>query len=799
MSRFFVRVRPTRGAAAALLCALTMLAGSATASAAPTAGASVARRVASTDVTGRVTDSTSGAALSNVEIAIMRNGALVANTATDEFGRFTIHNLDAGNYVISAHYIGFAPAIRQLTITGGEGEARVDFKLVAAVVNLAAIEVKSAAPLAVNTRTGDQTFKQDDYHGAPTNTTSQILQQSIAGAVRAPTGEVHIRGQHAEYTYYVDGVPVPPGISGSLNELFDPEVVNKIDFQTGGWDAEYGDKNAAIINVTTKIPTGGFHMDASGYTGSFNSQGGSLNMSTNAGRLGMFVSGAMQSTDMRLDPVVGDSVTDAPYNFHNHGVDGFGFGKLEYRASATDVMDLDLNWSRTRFGVPYDSTGGVYLNDHQTDLNAFANLSWHHLFAPPGSSSETGGPAEFFAGAFYRSGSLHYLPGVGDDPQFIFYPDTATPYNLTENRNFSTLGLKADFTAHPAHDFTVKTGILTQFTTGHEDFSTVDANGNPGPVSNSGLTGNDLGAYAQMAYSPVEQFEIRTGVRYDSHQAPFAGTTSQVSPRIRFNFYPDPATTVYVYYGRMFMPTNVEDLRAITSVAQGGTTAQPTLPERDNFYEAGAIRRLGIGGIVAKLSAYHKDSKPGNDDNTVPGSAITTTVNIAHVQVTGIEGVLEFHPSGPVSGYINAAVNHAYGIGPVTGGFFPTDNPQGYFDLDHDQRVSLVGSATYSANRFYASATEIYGSGLTNGVDPSNCGCVYGTGLFQPNTGIKVAPNAITNVSAGYTFVTGQTIVRPELYVDNLFDHHYVLKGAFFSGASYGRPRSIQLRVHVGV
>ena len=142
MSRFFVRVRPTRGAAAALLCALTMLAGSATASAAPTAGASVARRVASTDVTGRVTDSTSGAALSNVEIAIMRNGALVANTATDEFGRFTIHNLDAGNYVISAHYIGFAPAIRQLTITGGEGEARVDFKLVAAVVNLAAIEVK---------------------------------------------------------------------------------------------------------------------------------------------------------------------------------------------------------------------------------------------------------------------------------------------------------------------------------------------------------------------------------------------------------------------------------------------------------------------------------------------------------------------------------------------------------------------------------------------------------------------------------------------------------------------------------
>src|SRR5207245_11086833 len=45
---------------------------------------------------------------------------------------------------------------------------------------------------------------------------------------------VPTRGKPAEYTYYVDGVPVPAGISGSLNELFDPEVVNQIDFQTGG-------------------------------------------------------------------------------------------------------------------------------------------------------------------------------------------------------------------------------------------------------------------------------------------------------------------------------------------------------------------------------------------------------------------------------------------------------------------------------------------------------------------------------------------------------------------------------------
>ncbi len=134
-------------------------------------------------------------------------------------------------------------------------------------MNLEAVQIVAPAAVTVDTRSGDQVFKQNDFHGAPTLTTSQILQESIAGAARAPTGEVHIRGQHAEYTYYIDGVPVPPGISGSLNELFDPQVVNQINFQTGGWDAEYGGRQSAIVNVATKIPSGGFHGSFSGYGG----------------------------------------------------------------------------------------------------------------------------------------------------------------------------------------------------------------------------------------------------------------------------------------------------------------------------------------------------------------------------------------------------------------------------------------------------------------------------------------------------------------------------------------------------
>jgi hypothetical protein len=174
-----------------------------------------------------------------------------------------------------------------------------------------------------------------------------------------------------------------------------------------------------------------------------------------------------------------------------------------------------------------------------------------------------------------------------------------------------------------------------------------------------------------------------------------------------------------------------------------------------------------------------------------------TSVNIAKVKITGIETVQEIRPPGPFSAYLNVALNHAYGNGPITGGFFPTDEPQGFFDLDHDQRLSILGSTTYSLRQGYASLTGTYGSGLTNGVDPADCSCSYGTGLFDFNSGIKVKPSFILDGSTGFSFPFGRAVVRPEVYVTNILDKKYLLKGAFFSGASVGRPRMLQVRLNI--
>jgi len=174
------------------------------------------------DIAGAVLDSTTGRPLPAAKFASCGQRCR-GGDHTDAFGRYVVHNLPSGVYTVDVRYLGYHAGGRDVTVAAtGDALTTANFRLAPVPISLAAVEVRATVPLAVDTRTGDQIFKQNDYHGAPTNTTSQILQQSIAGAVRAPTGEVHIRGQHAEYTYYVDGVPVTAGISGSLNELFDP-------------------------------------------------------------------------------------------------------------------------------------------------------------------------------------------------------------------------------------------------------------------------------------------------------------------------------------------------------------------------------------------------------------------------------------------------------------------------------------------------------------------------------------------------------------------------------------------------
>jgi hypothetical protein len=642
---------------------------------------------------------------------------------------------------------------------------------------------------AIEPVSGNQVFEAQSYHAAPTARMSQLVQENVLGAVRAPTGEVHVRGQHGELTYFVDGAPIPLGVFGGLNEVVDPEVIERSTFLTGGFPAEYGGDIAAVMDIQTRVPTGTLHASASTYAGTYlpsgdrkailpedhtiNSNGQQLSISNHIGKLGYFISGSRQETDRRIDPP-----TQAI--FHDHGFDYFLYGKADYLLSDKDFLKLNLNYGVTQTQVPFDSveTSGS-LDDNQNTSSAFQTLTYVRTI-----STESDHEVNLTIAGSAREGKLMFLPGAIDVPNFQF-PNDTTNYLVGEERQFTTLDLHTKYDHRLSHEFWYATGLNASTTNGAETLSL-----NHAAQPSSDFRGADVGAFVEAEIHPEEWTRFDIGLRWDQHIASLEPTESQVSPRVRWNFLLGENDDAYLYFGRLFMPTNVEGDRHFDGI-------KPALAERDNFYEAVYTHSFDWG-LHTKFAAFKKDASPGLDDQTLGSSAIKLPVNIDNVHTSGIELGLSYSPTeSPWSGFVNTSLIHAYGEGQLTGGFISLGNSGAPSDLDHDQRLSVVASLNYQRQDWFANVTGIYGSGLTNG---NASGLPYATGLFDFNQFAHVTPSWIFEISAGYTFhLSGGATISPSLFVGNLFDHEHLLKGSFFSAASWEEPRRAIFKIDVQI
>jgi len=754
-------------------------------------------------------------------VALRREGRFIIQDATNPAGQVRFRDIAPGMYSITAWFVGYRTFSDSLLVDERHTVDSIAMHPSGGQNQEVEVIGHRELPLShIDISTGNQVFETETYHAPPTGRMTNLIQENLMGAVRAPTGEVHIRGQHGEFTYYVDGIPVPLGVFGGLNEVVDPKAIERATFITGGFPAEYGGQMSAIIDLNNRVPTGHFQLDASTYAGSYlvfngakpfspgaetplgasgpaagdtlggrvgpfrtlNSNGQSLSISDHLGNLGFLVSGSRQETDRRIDPPVPDL-------FHDHGFDYFVYGKFDDVLSDVDYLTSNVNFGRTNTQVPYDPAEQI-ASDQQVTTNAFQTLSYFRIL-----NADADQESNFFLGGYAREGELVYSSGLVDPPNFQFAGDTSHLYLLSEDRSFTTIGLRATLDKRTSHEWMFKAGLSFSSTGGTETFTSQDSTGSTGPSLSTNFRGSDFGVFAQTNWHPLGWTSFDVGVRYDQHIAPDASLQRQVSPRIRWNILPDESHSAYLYYGRLFMPTNIEGLRSIAENVS--TTLEPTLPERDDFYEAAYTQSFPFG-LRTKWAVFHKRGSPGLDDQTIGSSAIKTPVNIQTVTTTGVEtGWTYSSEVSPFSAHLNVALIHAYGSGTISGGFLDVDEDGDATDLDHDQRLSMVAGLNYQPADWFVNLEGIYGSGLSNG-NPE--GVKNKAGLFDFNTATHTAPSWILNLSGGYTFhLTGGASLEPSLFVTNLLDHDHLIKGAYFSAASWEERRNVifKLSVHV--
>ena len=78
----------------------------------------------------------------------------------------------------------------------------------------------------------------------------QVLLQA-PGVVQEEFGEIHVRGDHGDLQYRVNGVLLPESLNGFGQEI-DTHLIHSVTLITGTMPAQFGDRTAGIIDVTTK-------------------------------------------------------------------------------------------------------------------------------------------------------------------------------------------------------------------------------------------------------------------------------------------------------------------------------------------------------------------------------------------------------------------------------------------------------------------------------------------------------------------------------------------------------------------
>jgi outer membrane receptor protein involved in Fe transport len=621
---------------------------------------------------------------------------------------------------------------------------------------------------------------------------NQIALQ-LPGVVQDGAGQFHVRDDHDNLQYRIDGTILPEGVA-VFGQTLSPHIVENFDLKTGALPAQYGLRTAGIIDITTKsgIQNGG---EVSLYGGSFDTIQPSFDYGGSSGNTDYFVSGSYKHDDLGIEAVSADrdQIHDATNQYQ-------AFALVQHTFDPGNRVTVMGGYSNQDFQIPNPSglhpdlgynVGGVTdylsddLNERQLEKTAFGILSYLH----------DSGPFTFQGSLYARYSSLNYYPDELGELLFNGIAQRAT------KKDFTT-GIQLEGAYHLGDAHTLRGGVIidrdrSNSQTTSEVFE-LDGEGNQvgQPVAipdNYAQSEWTYSGYLQDEWKLTHALTLNFGARYDHYDG--FRSESQLSPRVNA-VWTHRGTTVHAGYARYFSPAPFANV-ALTSVIKfRGTSAQApgddgvstplaTVPyaERQDYYDIGIQQDLG-SGLTLGVDAYHRRSRNMIDEGQFGAPIILTPFNYAKGRIDGIEFNASYK-RGPWLAYANFAIAKAKGTDIDSGqfNFSPYDLAyiaSHYIYVDHDQTYTGSGGLSYA----FGDGTKLGGSML------------YGSGLradsadgLVPNGG-KLPPYAVFNLTVSHKFTGPGIEIRAD--IENLFDHVYEIRDG--SGVGVGAPEFGQRR-----
>lgn len=226
-------------------------------------GGTLAAQEVTGTLTGAVLDPT-GAAIPNAKIDV--TAATLPRpitTVTDATGNYTIANVPAGSYTVSATVTGFS-TMRKTGVNVVLGRAtRQDFTL--EIGSVSESVVVSADAVMVDTQSSSSAVNVDKsfFDLLPKGRSFYDLAAIAPGArPESKTGGVQVDGASgSENTFYIDGMEVTNIQTGVLSDKnkIPVEMVQQTQIKNGVMEAQYGGAMGGVISAVVRSGTNDFH------------------------------------------------------------------------------------------------------------------------------------------------------------------------------------------------------------------------------------------------------------------------------------------------------------------------------------------------------------------------------------------------------------------------------------------------------------------------------------------------------------------------------------------------------------
>jgi hypothetical protein len=706
-------------------------------------------------VRGMVQDAHSKAVASaRVRLQSLASGA-VLTTMTDRHGRFDFPNVSIGTYRLTVSRTGYLTATQPVTVEAGYFPNPQVLLRRRAVRKLAQVTVSASAepPPIVTSVTPITLVSQVDIQRTPgadqTNSLAMITDY-VPGAY-VVHDQLHVRGGH-QTAWLVDGVEIPnTNIGSNLGPQIDPQDIQVLGAEGGGYQADEGDRTYGIFNV---IPKSGFGRNREGVldvsAGNFAQTNDYLSVGSNTGRFAYYASIDGNRSNLGIETPASQVIHDAERGYG-------GFTNLQYEASAQNEFRLVAQSRADQYEIP--NAPGEAMDDVQREADTFALLSWVHTFHSQ---------AVLTSSLLYHNNRANYEGGPGD-----------YPVSTTDQHSSRYEGAQEDLRLQFGRNH-LNIGVFGFAQQDHEFFNLLFNDGSAPTLAEAIRPDGRLAAgYLQDTFRAARWLSLSAGVR----QTHFKGdvTENATDPRLGVLVtLPRLRWVLSAFWGKYYQAPPLETLSGplVQYATSNSVGYLPLRGERDTERQFGIA--IPVRGWTLEGDYFVNQAKNFFDHNSIGNSDVFFPLTDQGALIKAYELTVRSPPIWRFGQAHLAFSNQtADGFGGITGGLTDFSPGSGYYALDHDQRNTL--NAGFDANlprHYFASVNLYYGSGFSNGNAPPS----------------HLPSHAELNLSAGRDLGRDVSLSITALNVTNR--HLLTDNSLTFGGVHWNDPFQIYAEVH---